>query len=295
MRKTFLFKLCLLLLCFTEIYSQDISSLLPDSAGSWKKYDSANLYIGDDLFTLIDGGADIYHEYGFVKVVTQRYESNDRHIDAEIYEMKDSSSAFGIFSLQTFRTGKRIQFASGASLGDGFLIFWKGDYFVTLSTSDASGEASDNLMIIAGEINSRIAPAGIPDLADLFSESINSNLVYLKGYLAVYNLFLFGTGNIFDVIEGIHFEDNRGKNFVFRYSNEQDAKIKFQYSDSTLKSDKSLEFLNSVTDSYLYKENNGNFILVMRYKEYILISISGTEKDLERMSGDIKTILNKEL
>ena len=290
MRKIFLIIYCLLF-AYAEVYSQDISELLPDSAGVWKKYDSSNLYIGDDLFTLIDGGADIYHEYGFVKVITQRYESDERYIDVEIYEMKDSSAAFGIFSLQTFKTGKRIQFASGASLGDGFLIFWKGDYYVTLSTSDASKEASDNLMVIAGEIHSRISPAGIPDLAARFNNSINSNYVYLKGYLAVYNLYLFGTGNIFNVNEGIHFEDNHGKNFVFRYLNEQDTKMNYRHSDSTLKSDKSLEFLSGFADSYLYKENNGNFILVMLYKEYILVSISGNEKDLDRMSAEIKTIL----
>ncbi|RPI04869.1 MAG: hypothetical protein EHM64_08550, partial [Ignavibacteriae bacterium] len=90
--------LCSLLLS-SMLTAQHSSPTLPDSIGGWTRSDPVTIYSGTDLFKLIDGGADIFLEYGFKKVVVQRYsDRNENSIDIEIYEMEDSSSAYGIFS-----------------------------------------------------------------------------------------------------------------------------------------------------------------------------------------------------
>jgi hypothetical protein len=48
------------------IPAQNISSILPDSIEGWSFPDSSELYVGEDLYRLIDGGADIFLEYGFL-------------------------------------------------------------------------------------------------------------------------------------------------------------------------------------------------------------------------------------
>ena len=77
--------------------------------GNWKPAYTPQTYKDDDLFTYINGGADIYLEYGFHRVVYNEYQDNNDHsINVEIYEMKNSASAFGIYSFKIGNKGEKI-------------------------------------------------------------------------------------------------------------------------------------------------------------------------------------------
>ncbi len=58
---------------------------------------------GKALWGLIDGGADIYFEYGFSNVTVQEVLWNNYRFKAEIYTMQSEEAAFGIFSLSRHR------------------------------------------------------------------------------------------------------------------------------------------------------------------------------------------------
>jgi len=57
---------------------------------------------GNSLWGYINGGADIYLEYGFKGLRVQEFTLDDQVIKAEIYLMSDQESAFGIYSIKTF-------------------------------------------------------------------------------------------------------------------------------------------------------------------------------------------------
>ena len=86
--------------------NQGVLLLLPDSSETvgWHAPDSARVFVGNNLFLLIDGGAPVYLEYGFGQVVAQRYvnEKNER-VSLEIYEMIDAGAAYGMFCRQGLR------------------------------------------------------------------------------------------------------------------------------------------------------------------------------------------------
>jgi hypothetical protein len=50
---------------------EDLSGYLLASGEvyGWTPSDAPKSYRGDELFVMIDGGADIYHEYGFTQVL----------------------------------------------------------------------------------------------------------------------------------------------------------------------------------------------------------------------------------
>ena len=54
---------------------------------------------GKSLWGLIDGGADLYFEYGFLNVVVQEVLLENYRFKIEIYKMINENSAFGIFSV----------------------------------------------------------------------------------------------------------------------------------------------------------------------------------------------------
>jgi hypothetical protein len=60
-------------------------------------------YDGNALWGHIDGGADLYLEYGFDKLLYQEIEWNNIKFRIEYYRMKDPAAAFGIFSVSKFK------------------------------------------------------------------------------------------------------------------------------------------------------------------------------------------------
>jgi hypothetical protein len=58
---------------------------------------------GSALWGHINGGADLYLEYGFDKLLFQEVELNNNKLRVEYYRMNDAAAAFGIFSVSHFK------------------------------------------------------------------------------------------------------------------------------------------------------------------------------------------------
>ena len=54
---------------------------------------------GKGLYGYIDGGAEVYREYGFVRLTATDIECAEEKLSVELYEMKNPLAAFGIFSI----------------------------------------------------------------------------------------------------------------------------------------------------------------------------------------------------
>ncbi len=64
------------------------------------------IFDGESLWGYIDGGADLYLEYGFTKLLVQEVDIELIHFTVNIYQMKDSASAFGIYSISKYKCRK---------------------------------------------------------------------------------------------------------------------------------------------------------------------------------------------
>ena len=107
---------------------------------------------GEDLFDLINGGAEIYLEYGFVQVAAQNYSgiNNGGILRVEIYEMTDPEAAFGIFQITA--VGQEIVDKLGYYVvkGRGYGMMVRGNYFIMATFSglnaDLEGSVVDRLV-----------------------------------------------------------------------------------------------------------------------------------------------------
>jgi predicted 3-demethylubiquinone-9 3-methyltransferase (glyoxalase superfamily) len=64
---------------------------------------STDYYAGRALFGYIDGGAELYLEYGFRKLGRQEVTTAGEKIVVEVYQMAGAYEAYGIFSVQRFK------------------------------------------------------------------------------------------------------------------------------------------------------------------------------------------------
>ena len=71
------------------------------------------------MYEYINGGAEIYHEYGFRQVLMQDFKSRSgKAVSLEIFEMEDAESAYGIYTFKTSLEDERLILGSDAQLSD---------------------------------------------------------------------------------------------------------------------------------------------------------------------------------
>ena len=257
--------------------------------GGWKLSDAPKTYRGDELFLMINGGADIYHEYGFRQVQSAEYvDENGNSINLEIYEMESPAAAYGIYTFKTSDSGKRLSIGQEALLQDYYLNFWKGNLLVTVVGMNAKDETVKGVVALAKAVDARIANTGEkPELADLLlREPLGfSHPKYIRGALGVMNSYIFETENIFHVREGMIGAVENCQAFVFRYADEGESASAFEHAISKL--DVSPKFMDRTLQGNLYTMvgREKEFIAVNRLGRYITI-VLGRNQDKVRSTSN---------
>ncbi len=84
---------------------KDFPQLNQDDVGG-RKITRAEFYVGEELWGLINGGADLYLEYGLDRTLLQEVVYEEKSFRIEIYGMTDIDAAFGVFSINKFNCEK---------------------------------------------------------------------------------------------------------------------------------------------------------------------------------------------
>lgn len=211
----------------------DLAAYLP-AAGrvpGWRPDGEIQRYAGEDLFVYINGGAEIYHEYGFRRVIARDYRSAaGKSVTLEIFEMTDPLAAFGVFSFKASGRGRRIPVGQAADLEDYYLNIWQGSCQVTVTGFDESPECLAGVRAV-GEAAAALIPAAgsPPGLFDRLPEEFASSVrrKYLKGVIGLANIHPFFTQDVLRFAEAAAAEAGGEWTFLFRYPSEDEAAARF--------------------------------------------------------------------
>jgi hypothetical protein len=155
----------------------------------WSAEGESEIYVGDDLFVYINGGAEIYHEYGFVQVAVQRYRRGDDTVTVEIYTM--AGDALGIYSFARSSRGQAVNLGNGASSADHYMHLWSGPELAAITAENEFEDIGEAVSEIAAAVAGCLQPGGVePDLLDeLPAEGrMVGSEVYFIGRLAFINV-----------------------------------------------------------------------------------------------------------
>lgn len=97
------FLLILFFLICGAAAAQNSHPVVDEKAFPGIKVNRAETYDGSSLWGYINGGADLYLEYGFAKLTAREVVYNGNKYRIDIYEMNNAESAFGIFSVSKFK------------------------------------------------------------------------------------------------------------------------------------------------------------------------------------------------
>jgi hypothetical protein len=276
---------------------QKLEAFLPDEGEirRWKAENAPQLYKGEDLYLYIDGGAEIYHEYGFKQVLVQDYKSAaGKSLTLEIFEMANSECAFGIYTFKSSGKGKTIGVGQDGQLEEYYLNFWKGNILVTLTGFDSSPEVIQGLLLTAKSVDAKIGTQGRrPSLVEIFPKEWRpiSRLKYIKGALGLYNNHSFFARDVFRFKEAVIGGINKGKStiFAFRYSSLEECRRRFQEVKAAFERDPGYKtFKATRADFFKTMDGQGMTILGHFFEDCIALVLT---KENDKAAAEILTSL----
>ncbi len=129
-----------------------------DELLGWTLVTESEHFEADNLWEYINGQADFFIDYGFVRVDTVEYR-NDKESSSvvlEVYRMGRPQEAFGIFAAERTPDDRSLEIGAQAYLSTNVLGFWQAEQYVKLM-SFVEGPTVEQLLIgLAEEISSRI-------------------------------------------------------------------------------------------------------------------------------------------
>lgn len=166
---------------FPVIDNQDI----PDA-----KFGTPKTYNGSSLFGLIDGGAELFLEYGFEGVWTNEITLSDEAYKIEIYKMTGAEEAFGIYSISKYQCESNPPVSVYASQTRYQLQFCTGPFYVSIVNSNGTYKDSLACLQIATAVASKIQEKSV-DLVSFIpgkdASLISQNAILVKGNLGIMN------------------------------------------------------------------------------------------------------------
>ena len=109
----------------------DFAGKLPERIGEWKKPANPVIYEGNALYEYIDGAAELYKAFDFIRAITFEYAADKEDtIKVDIFDMGGARGAFGVFAHG--RETLAAEVGQGSEYGGGLLTFWKDRWFVSV-------------------------------------------------------------------------------------------------------------------------------------------------------------------
>ena len=180
----------------------DNAALIPDEfVPGWAKSEGMLRFVKNDLYGHINGGAELFHEFGFDELLVQRYTKGEQELSLEIYVMSSTESALGIYltmcgkekpnpAIKTRHTANRTQFT-----------LLKNNYFIQINNFYGDSAIVPDMVMLANRVIDKI-PVGKPvTLFDILPKEDAKDLVagselLVRGQYGLQPIFTFGRGDI---------------------------------------------------------------------------------------------------
>jgi hypothetical protein len=279
------------LLCFLHLgaldvlpaSSPDLTLLPPDGfLQTWKMSERVRVFTSADLYGHIDGGAELFLEFGFEQLTVQLYTPNFRpsrtpkqenELQVEVYRMTDPIAAAGVYLLKCGNESLDPSFRERHAINKYQLLFKRYRYLVIVNNVEGDEGIQPAMLDFARFIASRL-PAEKPLLLDESlpkKGKVKDSLRLIRGPYALQSLYTLGEGDILQLRRSVtavsaRYGDANGKRTVILadYPNEQAARGAFLHVQSNL-------------DGYLKVEAKNEHRLV--FKDYAgewgVISLAG--------------------
>ncbi|MFZ2053567.1 MAG: DUF6599 family protein [Candidatus Aminicenantales bacterium] len=262
-----------------------LQAFLPESEElrNWTEDGEPQNFSGEDLFTYIDGGAEIYFEYGFRRVIVQDYRTDaGSRVSLEIFEMDSPDSAYGIYTFKRSQRGEPVSLGDECQLADYYLNLRKGPYLVTITGLDPAADANKALLLLARAIEPKMGPSTRPPslVSRLPVEGLETQSIkYFKGPLALYNSYPFFREDVFAFQAGVKGEYAPGYSlYIFEYPDVPSARLRFEEAAKSFEQSERYKGFAERQGVYQLKDDRDNWIFATAKGRYVLLLVDSEDE-----------------
>lgn len=264
-----------------------LTSLLPadNEASSWLRDGEPRSYEGEDLYDYIDGGAEIYHEYGFRRAVVQDYRSaSGRSISLEVFEMGSPESAYGMYTFKRSGKGRGVPLGAGADLETYYLNFWRGRFLVTLTGFDEDAETLDGILSMGQAVDAKLPEGeGEPEIVKALPQPglRPGSVKFFKGLLGFSSVSAFPSARGLDFRSGIKGDYEDGTTLILLEYGSSEAlsrawkDLRAQVEAQGWQSERT----TAPPDAVAYRDPKGRSVILAPWGDRLLVALSGNETD----------------
>jgi hypothetical protein len=163
----------------------------------WQGVGKAELFAKADLYGFMDGGAELFFEYGFQDLTVQKYARDKDELTLEAYRMADAEGALGIYLIRAGRE-TQVKGVEGRSTGDRYQFSAvKGNFLFQVNNFKGDVKRVPDMVIL---MNAALAtlikdwPAPVDPLPK--ENRVPGSFLILRGPLAMARLITLGEGDI---------------------------------------------------------------------------------------------------
>jgi hypothetical protein len=160
------------------------------------------IFAGTALYGYINGGADLYLEYGFNSAVVSEINYRGGNYKTTIYKMDDQEAAFGIFSVSRYKCISTPVIPDYTCQTRYHLQICRGQYYISIINAIGSEEDMDASLEIGKVITGKIEGSEI-DFAEFLpgtsKEELQESGFLVRGRLGIVN----GLPDLEDYFKGI--------------------------------------------------------------------------------------------
>jgi hypothetical protein len=155
-------------------------------------------FTGQDLFNQIDGGAELFLEFGFASLRLQAYTRDKAELTLDAYEMENGAAALGVYLMKMGRETPFPEIAARNSGEEAQITIVKGRYFVQVDNLGDVPASKAEAAALANAFLSGVAAESAPTPLDALPAEgrVPGSERLIRGPYGLQPYFTFGEGDI---------------------------------------------------------------------------------------------------
>lgn len=272
----------------------DLDMLLPSGEvlGDFALSAEVERYTEDELFFLINGGADLFLEYGFNSVIKADYAADDHVLIVEIYEMKDPPAAFGMYSMMQMKDEEPDSIGYAGQILNDHALFAKGKYLVKLNTNLSDTRAEEVMKAVSNDIASKIIVGPYTPVMTIQLMPVTNydlpELKYFKGSLGLNNIYPLSSKDIYNFTDGAAGIYQDFKVIILNCNNAKESLLQFGMIADMVSSTLKYSDFKLAGKEFTAIDNLGNRITANLYENYVYLIIHSKQMNISPVRKEIQ-------
>jgi len=194
--------------CILFSQSEAAEDFLPDSnfADGWKVSSKVINYTSSNLYGYINGGAELFLEFGFDSLIILNYQKGEEELSLEIYKMKTALAAYGVYLMKCGKEESSEEIAARHTVNRFQYLLLRNKYFVQVNNFSGSEDNLKAMTLLSQKFIKGIEAAKEPEIFNWLPQEnrIAGSELIIRGQYGLQSIYTFGPQDILG-LNGQHF------------------------------------------------------------------------------------------